>query len=450
MFLLLLVISACSDETLFREPSEEPGEGKKELGNPQMRTMDEVLDIAASASSMLGPDGAENGLSRGLGRVVDPRCEVVPIGKSKSRSAGDDALMYVVNYTDNNGFAVVSANKNAPEVLAVTEKGHFSGEENIEIEGFKMWFDETVGYLDALSDASNELNSSNGEIWEIDTMQIKPGIRPKTVRDTIWHQRMKNQVSVVWGQKVDTIVHGACEGLECPNFIAGCANTAIAMAMSYLEKPSSIKLTYIGNAPVLDLRWDELKKYLSVKDKVLQPYPSSSSSSYQIRMNIAKLLREIGHRTNSNYKDFSKTTTYPDQAQRTIKELGLIPSSSGWVAGDGVDIYNWMYGKQSCIAIVLGYGSNPDSDSETYGHMWISDGLLNFKIRERYYESSDGGVTWVLKDTSYTEDYYYIHQNWGWHGYCNGYYYHVDPNARKKMDIKFTFDQNRMYIPIEK
>lgn len=45
---------------------------------------------------------------------------------------------------------------------------------------------------------------------------------------------------------------------------------------------------------------------------------------------------------------------------------------------------------------------------------------------------------------------HYIHQNWGWHGYCNGYYYHVDPNARKKMDIKFTFDQNRMYIPIEK
>lgn len=152
LFLLLLVISACSDETLFREPSEEPGNGKQQLNNLQMRTMDEVLEIAANASSMVAPDGAENGLSRGLGRVVDPSCEVVPIGKAKSRSAGDDALMYVVNYADNNGFAVVSANKNAPEVLAVTEKGHFSSEENIEIEGFQIWLDETVGYLDALAE----------------------------------------------------------------------------------------------------------------------------------------------------------------------------------------------------------------------------------------------------------------------------------------------------------
>lgn len=104
-----------------------------------------------------------------------------------------------------------------------------------------------------------------------------------------------------------------------------------------------------------------------------------------------------------------------------------------------------MYGKQSCIALAGGVESKNGS-----GHMWIVDGLLNFKIRERYYESEDGGKTWKLKDTSYSEEYYYVHQNWGWHGYCNGYYYHVDPNARKKMNIIHTFDVGRIFIPIVK
>lgn len=437
LFLLLLVISACSDETLFREPSEEPGNGKQQLNNLQMRTMDEVLEIAANASSMVAPDGAENGLSRGLGRVVDPSCEVVPIGKAKSRSAGDDALMYVVNYADNNGFAVVSANKNAPEVLAVTEKGHFSSEENIEIEGFQIWLDETVGYLDALAEIKS---NSGGQIWDIDTM--KPGIRPKTVRDTVWYKRMKDQVSVAWGQGFDTIVPNACEGYECPNQVSGCVNTAIAMAMSYLERPASINLTYLSNSPTLTLNWTELKKYLSFKDNVLQPFPSST---YPIRTNISKLLREIGERTHSNYTHFGETGATAANAEIALKQLGLIDQSMTWQEGTGVEIYNWMYGKQSCIALAGGVESKNGS-----GHMWIVDGLLNFKIRERYYESEDGGKTWKLKDTSYSEEYYYVHQNWGWHGYCNGYYYHVDPNARKKMNIIHTFDVGRIFIPIVK
>lgn len=430
---LLFVVSACSDEVLFRDSFEETEKGNGI--NPKMRTMDEVLEIASNAASMVAADGTENGISRGFGRVVDPRSEVVPIGKNLSRGSGGDALLYVVNYADDNGFAMVSAHKDAPEVLAVTEKGHFSSVDDIEIEGFELWLDETVGYLDALSKLPID---SGGLEWSIDTM--KPGIRPKTVRDTVWIKKLKNQVSVVWGQGWDTIVPDACEGLLCPNYIAGCSNTAVAMVMSFLEKPTTIQLTYLTDAPFIDLNWTELKKYLSLRDKVLQPNPSSS---YPIRTNIAKLLRELGNRSNSSYKDPMSTGTNPSNTLQTMKGLGLISQSTYWKNGSGVDVYHWMYDKQSCIALVRGVESNGD------GHQWICDGLQNYKIRERYYESYDGGKTWVLKDTSYSEEYFYVHYNWGWHGACNGYYYHVDPNARKRMEIIYTFN-SRQYIPIEK
>ena len=434
ILVLLFVVSACSDEVLFRDSFEETEKGNGI--DPKMRTMDEVLEIASNAASMVAADGTENGISRGFGRVVDPRSEVVPIGKNLSRGSGGDALLYVVNYADDNGFAMVSAHKDAPEVLAVTEKGHFSSADDIEIEGFELWLDETVGYLDALSKLPID---SGGLEWSIDTM--RPGIRPKTVRDTVWIKKLKNQVSVVWGQNWDTIVPDACEGLGCPNFIAGCAPCAIAMAMSYLEKPSSIQLTYMDDAPVIDLNWTELKKYLSVRDKKLQPFPTSD---YPIRTNLARLFSEIGHRMNSDYSKPTSTGADYMETPKLLRKLGLISPSTTWRQGTGVAAYHWMYDKESCITILRGV------DSIGYGHQWICDGLLNFKLRERYYESLDGGVTWVLKDTYYSEEYYYIHENWGFHGACNGYYYHVDPNARKKMEIIFTFEKNRMYIPIVK
>ena len=98
ILVLLFVVSACSDEVLFRDSFEETEKGNGI--DPKMRTMDEVLEIASNAASMVAADGTENGISRGFGRVVDPRSEVVPIGKNLSRGSGGDALLYVVNYAD--------------------------------------------------------------------------------------------------------------------------------------------------------------------------------------------------------------------------------------------------------------------------------------------------------------------------------------------------------------
>ena len=118
-----------------------------------------------------------------------------------------------------------------------------------------------------------------------------------------------------------------------------------------------------------------------------------------------------------------------------------VASASDWVNGAGVASYENLFYNSCCILLARG-------NSNQGGHQWICDGLQNYEIRERYFESQDGGLTWELLDTTLTQQYFYVHYNWGWHGKCNGYYYHTDTWARSNGQGYINFDFNRQIIPI--
>ena len=72
-------------------------------------------------------------------------------------------------------------------------------------------------------------------------------------------------------------------------------------------------------------------------------------------------------------------------------------------------------------AVLLVYGKNKLSIQET-GHMWVCDGVKHYKIRSRYYQSNDQGLTWQLKADDYSQEVAYNFFNWGWDGYKCGYF----------------------------
>ena len=89
-----------------------------------LRTLSDAYEIALRATSML--DDLEDVRSRGISqRVLDVKNPAKVIRNPLSRGAGviNDTLMYVINYADSMGFAVVSAVKGTPELIAVTMKG---------------------------------------------------------------------------------------------------------------------------------------------------------------------------------------------------------------------------------------------------------------------------------------------------------------------------------------
>lgn len=421
---IFLVGCTNSDEPDVQIPQKD---SESDLNFSKMRTLEEVLEIADNASNMITPSGDENGLSRGYGRVIDYQTPIYNIGPKNSRSNDNNTLMYVVNYTDNNGFALVSAPRDAPELLAVTEHGHYNPSEPIELEGFNLWMDETIEMLEAITNDEN--------IPDI-TSPVSLDTIIKTVRDTIWYREVAPKVRVAWGQGKDNIIQDACEGLECPNGISGCANTAVAMVMSYLERPSSIKLTYLPEKPILSLNWKELKKYLSYDDTQLCVFPESD---YPIRTSLASLLREIGEQANSDYRS-TATGTYPSVTPSLLRQFSL-SSASDWTYGGGVASYEVIFNTPGAILLVRG-------NSSRGGHQWICDGVQNYVIENKLYKSGNGGITWKYSSSSYSPEYYYIHYNWGWHGKCNGHYYHTDTWSRKNGEEYIEFNSNRQFITI--
>lgn len=131
IFILLVSLSGCM--------SDEPGLSKEEISgtaaslqSSKYRSIEDAIEIASNATSLLGEGTAVR--SRGTGRVVDHLSEIGLIRNSaKSRNAEDDTLIYVVNYANNQGYAMIGASKKAPGLLAVTESGHYDVEEGTDI-----------------------------------------------------------------------------------------------------------------------------------------------------------------------------------------------------------------------------------------------------------------------------------------------------------------------------
>ena len=375
---LTLVLISCTSENEFvlqEYPTTVP-ELKK-------RSLSEVLDIAKNATSLLGHESrsAES-------RTIDLENIQYVCTNKKSRSQSSDTLLYVINYTDNNGFAVVSANPNTTGLIAVTETGTYTSDfkEENKNSGISLFMDLAEMYV---SKANYKLDGGlSGVIKELieETDTIDTWIEPK--------------VSVSWGQT-------GHEGKFCPNGISGCSITALGQIMTYFEHPSQMNITY-ENAPVsvLNLNWSEIKKYKNTFD---------DTATNAVHNAIGHLCRQLGELANSKYYE-SSTSTTTTEAMNTISTLGYTVSSNL------MDYNNTSFlSTLSNNNLVYMRGDRLIDNNTTVGHAWIVDGHFERVIHNTIYTRELGSTFMELFDESYVY-YNYNHINWGYDGSCNGYF----------------------------
>ena len=385
-----------------------------------LRTLSDAYEIALRATSML--DDLEDVRSRGISqRVLDVKNPAKVIRNPLSRGAGviNDTLMYVINYADSMGFAVVSAVKGTPELIAVTMKGSYDPSQPGDNPGFNMYMENAAQVLGSGGIAiDSSMFDPNGH--------IKPATFEKTLRDTVWIKRVAPKARVNWGQSNP-------EGRECPNGKSGCALTAAAMAMCGLKYPTSIQLTYNPlKISTLSLNWSELKK---LKSWDLPRYGANDNN--EVSETIAKLCRQLGKLAGTKYHvdyhswENSSSGTTTDGVDEMFNELGINHYKGNVTSGS---LSNDMNPESE----VLVRGTKAD-DNNSVGHMWLCDGVKHYKIRNRYYRSFDSGATWTLQATDYSQEYIYNMFNWGWNGGENGYF----------LDMDFSdFNINVQYISI--
>lgn len=428
---IILSIVACSDY-------ESMGIGNvKETQETQSpnRSIDEAMQIVQSSIKMLEDNAVTRSTSQ---RKIDLNKTKVCKLNSRTRSGEyrTDTLMYVFNFADNEGFAIIAAPKNVNALLAITESGNYDFDQPTEVEGFKLFVEMAKKYVER----------------EMQANRFPPFYPP--VKDTVTTLiSSKNPlVTVKWGQAFP-------EGLYCPNTVCGCANTAAIQIFSYYEYPTYINLTFSQRErDNISINWTELKKH----NRGDSCYASHTNclATIDSHKKIGELARQCAVYAQSIFYDgttqISNTAPLPYGYTNYVK---WNDGATGTIINDVVDMIEAMgYARPTFSAYYSKCTQTPLNSNKPIfmggqgavgGHAWIIDGY-------KYYEDviTDHNTEPATVTTSYR---YYNHVNWGWYGNSDGYYFDgiFDANDAYSYDnpsygiSHYSFTDYLWFAPIE-
>lgn len=352
------------------------------------RSFNEALIIAQNATNMLGDKQ-----SRSSHRTIN-KDDAFAICSGSAQSRNSDTLLYIFNYDDSAGYAIVSASLNTEGLLAVAERGRLDSKEPSEIPGVNMFIDLAKSYV-ALSDTGKyTIGDKIGGGISTPTMQ-------KEENETIYSCVVEPRLKINWGQD-------GFEGSLFSNRKAGCATIAILNAFTYLEKPTSIQLTKIDNS-ILEIDW-QLIKSLPTSSSTGELWPDIDTPWI-----ISNLCREIALRCGIDDWDDKNTYISLNNMYKTLKQI--LPSN---VSALNSNYHGTTRGHLSGIEIVRGAYIDNNTKKEM-GHVWVVDGTKYYEYIHRRYIKPDNLINWILTDEfKHTVDYQHI--NWGNRGLDNGYY----------------------------
>ena len=134
-----LFITACSNQDSY---DKEYFQTISNSSGSDIRSYEEALAIAQASIPMLENSSTAT-RSVGTRRKIDLNDRKVfkldAETKTRANSNINDTLIYVFNFEDNAGFALVSASKNTNGLLAIIEQGYCDPDTPSEIEGFEMF-----------------------------------------------------------------------------------------------------------------------------------------------------------------------------------------------------------------------------------------------------------------------------------------------------------------------
>lgn len=360
---MALAVASCSDNGMPDVCMED--ESGQILPDGHRIDPDKAAAIAGEVLSRSGKPMGRAALSPEISYVTSSP-------KSRGTDEANDTVAYIINYPDNGGFAIVSADNRVYPVLAFSHSGSFSLDNEI---ARTQFVDKIESYISSADPTkSYELRASD--------------FRTKVNVDTLI--KIQLDQSAPYNKYV---VQN--EG----NYPVGCVAVASAYVMAYAK--DSIRY----NGEVFHLR--SILSGLGMSPKKIPwqggnwGFISASTPFYDHEKamdEVARLLYWIGKNVNMKYGT-PISTAFSSVAHDFIKtKLGYDVSQFKNYNADEIS----QYLTDNYIIYMQGININPDKAG---GHAWVSDGC--------YYLQSPS--TGEKKDI-------YLHCNWGWRGKCNGYF----------------------------
>ena len=362
-----------------------------------IRSYSEALGVAQNSISLLSTTTTRSG--SGSREIDTTKTRAITRPVTRDGSVENDTIIYVFNFKDDNGFALVSASLATEELLAVTEKGNYFPNQPSEIEGFNEFVELAEQYVRVAS-SERRLHPDVEEPYNPELYRDSVVVTYAPVYQSFYEPPYR---PFNWGQEFP-------EGEFCSNGCAGCVNVAIGEIMIFYSYPDSIQLTYPDadkNSQVLD--WQ------NIQHNIIPGFPILQYTDTVTYYAVARLERQIGYLTNSryyyNFQGIPVTGNDRDDIIPALEELNF--SHGSWIPYMGHFVKSTMAMGQ--IFLVLG-----DLNS-TEGHAWVLDHLIE-KITTTYQLRWTERTGWVPTGEVNTTTSNLLHYNWGAYGSCNGYF----------------------------
>lgn len=276
-----------------------------------------------------------------------------------------DTIMYIVNFEENKGFALVAADKRIGDVIALIDTGHLTPEERIENPGFRIFLDLLQSYCSRkVRENSVRTMTRSGESGYGEWEEIG---------------RVNSFVLTNWYQT--TPFNDQCPTINGQHCLAGCGAIAAAQIMAYHRMPLSHNDYYF--------LWDDINPGTDV------PLTNAGEES------AATLVHRIGVMQNMNYGLNGSGTTF-QCIVNSFEDMGYQYD----ISSTSYDIYDIIDELDDHYPILI-----TAYDLYVGGHVWVLDGYLLY-AREIYGSTST--------DPYEYQD--YLHCNWGWGGSQNGFF----------------------------
>lgn len=392
----LILITACSQEditmNLEKNASSETNETMRISLAEALKRADRVFE------------GIEGPSTRSTPRKVK---SIEYIGASATRSESNDPLYYVVNYENNEGFAVLGADKRLDGVYAFSQEGSLDMNDTTFNSGLNIFF--------------RSLPKDLGQA--IDTIiiipQPDPGIIEQHFNISYGNGPLLTSAVREWSQ--GTPFNTFCPIKDNKRCLAGCAPVAIAQLMTFYECPRQYG--------IYTFDWNQMKTW-TTNDYYFNGVSENGA---------ARLIREIGTEGNMGTKYGLDGSGSPlKNYKRTFKTFEYKePEDFKTFSTD--NLFDYVYFKNKPVLV---YG---ESDHES-AHLWVVDGMWC----DQWKFVGELG-------TQYYGEGYFFHVVWGWGGDCNGYFKHgssfihsdikYDPSDPDKIEweTKNWEDQVKLY-----
>ena len=358
---------------------------------------------------------------------------------------GLDTLLFIINYENDGGWVLASADKRVPLINARSKTGHFDLETAAQNKALMTWIDglkESIRYLK--QNPSFVPDSSALACWETPATTIKTkGDGEGDAHEGEWLQLVYAAIGTDCHYDIDHLMDtqwgpgtpwNSCfpydgYGNRCSTSQSVVATAQLAYYHHYFSSKPLAAYEY-GTCSSNWYQTSNLQLFNSSSSNWgIMPLDSSSSSSSG-KQAVAALMAQIGQETETNYSP-NGSTTLPDDCMSYLSDIGLGHSLVSYYTNNEHQVlydlqHNWP------VYVIFQSGSGPHFDAvidgikvyahrETYYYQWMPIGT--YPPVEPEYPDLEHPELYVIDDYWGENLYYWCLVNWGLDGaYDSGEY----------------------------